>query len=446
VVQNVASVIAIAAVPGRADVADHAFDLQTEAGTSMTDTVARAIRKRRGRRMGTPAPYRALVFSVLLLAGAASAADPGGAPVEMAADPTIEMASLRQALDADPSSVAARLALARAYYAQGEYARALLEFEKVLDYDNLPNDLRGQAEVYDQAAADYAAGRKWRPFHYAESGMGSYRENSSSATDLFGGAGDYDTFLALRLGGGVNTSLGERHSFTGTLDYRFRRYDDSNRRDDSDLRWNVNVSRPVDDDNLRFGMRGRVSYRGDGQYRNDWGVFGTYRIGLGAADQLELGAEVRERRYPSGPLRSRTRDIAEFTGRWTHALANGRTSVTVGGQLTQEWATQDRPDGDGSFWGANGEIDHSFGDALGGFFWWSYVNESYDDERPDFSTDEALLRIRNDDLWNFGAGLVWNFGDGWSLRPTIEYNWEDSNIAPLAYSSTEFWVTARKTF
>jgi len=26
----------------------------------------------------------------------------------------------------------------------------------------------------------------------------------------------------------------------------------------------------VDDDNLRFGMRGRVSYRGDGRYRNDW--------------------------------------------------------------------------------------------------------------------------------------------------------------------------------
>jgi hypothetical protein len=117
----------------------------------------------------------------------------------------------------------------------------------------------------------------------------------------------------------------ERHSFNGTLDYRFRSYDDSNRRNDSDLRWNLNVSRPVDDDNLRFGVRGRASYRGDGQYRNDWGVFADYRIGLGENDQLTIGGEVRERRYPSGPLRSRTRDIAELMGSWTHSLANGRS-------------------------------------------------------------------------------------------------------------------------
>jgi hypothetical protein len=97
-------------------------------------------------------------------------------------------------------------------------------------------------------------------------------------------------------------------------------------------------------------------------------------------------------------------------------------------------------------WGVNGEVDHSFRDTLDGFFWWSYVNESYDDERPDFSTDENLLRVRNDDLWNFGGGLLWGFGSGWSVRPTFEYNWEDSNIDALAYSSTELWLTVRKAF
>ena len=55
-------------------------------------------------------------------------------------------------------------------------------------------------------------------------------------------------------------------------------------------------------------------------------------------------------------------------------------------------------------------------------------------------------RVRNDDLWNFGGGLVWGFAPGWSLRPTFEYNWEDSNIDALAYSSTELWLTVRKSF
>ena len=238
----------------------------------------------------------------------------------------------------------------------------------------------------------------------------------------------------------MNANVGERHSFTGTLDYRFRWYDDSDRRNDSDLRWNFNLSRPVDDDNLRFGMRGRASYRGDSQYRNDWGVFADYRLGFGDSDQVTIGGEVRERRYPQGPERDRTRDIAQLTASWTHSLPNGRTSFTLGGQLTQEWATQERPDGNASFWGVNGEVDHSFGDTLDGLFWWSYDNESYDDERPDFTTDPDLLLTRNDDLWHFGASLVWGFARGWSLRPTIEYNWEDSNIDALAYSSTEYWL------
>ncbi len=302
---------------------------------------------------GRPAAVRwrgMLAAFSLLLAGATQAAAPDLTKAEellQAGQPAEAAVLFEQALEADPSSVGAHLGLGRAYYALGEYARAQIEFETVLQYDNLPRDLHGQTEVYDQAAEDYAAGREWRPFYYAETGIGNYRENTSSSTAIFGGAGDHDTFLPIRVGGGWNKSMTERHSFNGTLDYRFRAYDESGRRNDSDLRWNFNISRPVDDDNLRFGMRGRVSYRGDGQYRNDWGVFADYRVRLGENDQVTIGGEVRERRYPSGPLRSRTRDIAELTGSWTHSLANGRTSLSLGGQLTQEWATQDRPEGDG---------------------------------------------------------------------------------------------------
>jgi tetratricopeptide (TPR) repeat protein len=351
-----------------------------------------------------------------------------------------------EALEAEPDSVAAHLGLARAYFGLGEYARAVLEFENVLRFGNLPPDMLDQAATYDRLAEEYAAGRKWRAFYYAETGIGTYRENSSASTDLFGGAGDYTTFWPLRVGGGWNTDLPKNHSFNATLDYRFRWYDDSDRRNDSDLRWNFNLGRPLDDDSLRFGVRGRVSYRGDSQYRNDYGVFATYDLGLGPDDRLTFGGELRERRYPRGPERERTRDIAEFTGSWTHSLPNGRTALTFGANIGQEWATQDRPDGDASFWGVSGEVDHAFSDGLDAFFWWSYQNEGYDEERPDFTTDEDLLAARSDDLWNFGGGVVWRFAPGWSVRPTFEYNWEESNIPALAYSSTELWVTVRKSF
>jgi hypothetical protein len=367
-----------------------------------------------------------------------------GQELLVAGQPAEAKLAFEAALAADPSSVEAHLGLARSYYALGEYARAVNEFEAVLRYDNLPRDLQSQAETYDRVAAGYVTAAGWAPFFYGETGVGNYRQNSTKSTDIFGGGGNYDTFLPIRVGGGWSKAVTERHSFNGTLDYRFRWYDDSDRRNDSDLRWNFNLSRPVDDDSLRFGMRGRVSYRGDGEYRNDWGVFGSYDLGFGPNDRVTIGGEVRERRYPRGPLRVRTRDIAELTVNWSHSLANGRTAFGLGGNVGQEWATQERIDGDASFWGVNGSFDHSFSDSLDLFFWWEYTNESFDDERPDFTTDPDLLLERNDDLWYVGGGLVWGFAPGWTLRPTFEYDWEDSNIPALTYSKTEFWLTVRK--
>ena len=405
---------------------------------------------------------RAAAVASLLLATFAQAAEPDLARAEQMlkeGQAAEAVALFEQALEADPSSVGAHLGLGRALYASGEYARARIEFESVLGYGIavvgpelqtldaiVAPDLQTLVAIYDGIAEDYAAGRTWSPFYYAETGIGSYRQNSSQSTDLFGGAGNYDTFLPIRVGGGWNAQLTERHSFNGLIDYRFRWYDDSDRRNDSDLRWNFNLSRPVDDDNLRFGMRGRTSYRGDGRYRNDWGAFATYSVGFGENDRLALTGEVRERRYPRGPLRSRTRDIAELTGIWTHSLANGKTSLSLGGSYAQEWATQERVDGDASIWSIRSSVDHSFSDSLDSFFFLEYWEEGYSEERPFLSTDPDVLVERSDELVYVGGGLTWSFAPGWTLRPSFEYDWEGSNIPALEYSKTEVWVTVRKSF
>ena len=91
--------------------------------------------------------------------------------------------AFEQALVDEPGSIAARLGLARAYQALGEYARARIEFETVLDFDNLPPDLLGQDEVYAEIAQDYAAGERTQGFGYAETGLGYYRGISTSASE-----------------------------------------------------------------------------------------------------------------------------------------------------------------------------------------------------------------------------------------------------------------------
>ena len=352
-----------------------------------------------------------------------------------------------QALEADPSSVAAHLGLGRAYYALGEYARARIEFETVLQYDNLPRDLHGQTEVYDQAAEDYAAGREWRPFYYAETGIGNYRENTSSSTDIFGGAGDHDTFLPIRVGGGWNKSMTERHSFNGTLDYRFRTYDESGRRNDSDLRWNLNISRPVDDDNLRFGMRGRASYRGDGQYRNDWGVFADYRVGLGDNDQVThrrrgARAQVPERSaaQPHARHRRTHRQLDALTGKWPDVAVARRATDTGMGDAG--------PAGRGRLVLGRQWRDRSLVQRLARRLLLVVVRQRVVRRRTSriSAPIPTCSRSATTTCGISAAALVWGFASGWSLRPTFEYNWEDSSIDSLAYSSTELWLTVRKSF
>jgi hypothetical protein len=287
------------------------------------------------------------------------------------------IAACGAAMAADDESAKSHLEKALADYASGDYAGAILEFETILQFDGLPPDLHQQAEIYAEAAEDYLAGRSIQPSGYAVIGFGNYRENSTSA-----GSGETDdAFLKLRGGGRLNYTLTEVSSLNGSLDYRFREYSDSDRRNDSDLRWNGSYRHRFDDDNLTAGVRGRVSYRGEGDYRNDYGLFGDYRILVDEDDQITLGAEFRRRSYPEGRLRSRSRNIAEFTANWNRSLNDGKASFSLDAFGGWENATNDRPDGDSNFYGLSPTYNFTINEQWGGyvFAWWQ--NDRYNSER-----------------------------------------------------------------
>ena len=223
-------------------------------------------------------------------------------------------ALFERSLALQPDSIEAHLGLGRAYLALGDYASAKIEFETVMRFDDLPPDLQLQAEIYAAAAQGYAQGKRLLANGYAITGYGNYR------TGARGGGPQNDGFFAARVGGNLNYELDNNYALDGSLDYRFRDYDNADRRNDSDLRWNGAVSRNVGEANWIAGLRGRVSYRGNSDYRNDFGIYGNYRLRLDPDNQVAAGLEVRQRRYPTGPLRERTRNIVELSGSWTTAV------------------------------------------------------------------------------------------------------------------------------
>ena len=56
------------------------------------------------------------------------------------------------------------------------------------------------------------------------------------------------------------------------------------------------------------------------------------------------------------------------------------------------------------------------------------------------------IGTRNDNLYEVGGGLTWQFLPTWSLNPEILYIRDQSNILAANYSSTEIWITLRKDF
>jgi hypothetical protein len=80
-----------------------------------------------------------------------------------------------QTHEADPEAdpVATHLERGQACLDQGDYAQAVLEFEQVLRFDNLPADLRQRTEIYAEVASGYREGRKRRsPMKRVHSGYG----------------------------------------------------------------------------------------------------------------------------------------------------------------------------------------------------------------------------------------------------------------------------------
>jgi tetratricopeptide (TPR) repeat protein len=354
----------------------------------------------------------------------------------------------RRSLDAAPDSIDAHLGLARAYLALGNYASAKIEFESVLHFEDLPPDLHQQVKIYMDAALAYASGDRFLPSGYLISGVGNYRVNATSGTDEFGGSDTDDNFFSLRGGAGFNYFLNEDYALNGSLDYRYRDYNNGDRRDDKDLRWNGAVNRTIGENNLLVGLRGRSSYRGNGDWRNDYGIYGDWRQVLSPDDQLNVGLEVRRRQYPRGRLRERSRDIAESTLGWTHALLHGTASFSLVASGGREFSTDDRPDGDSNFYGLSPSLNFTLSETVGGFVFGWWQRQRYNIERLNVDGADNFLGIleREDDLYEAGGGLNWQFAPSWSLNPEILYIRDDSNILAENYSSTEIWITIRRDF
>lgn len=372
-------------------------------------------------------------------------------------------------LAVNPNHAAARLDMARAYFAMGDLERARIEFEAVLRFDP-PPPARATIERYLAEIASQSQRKKVRLTGYAEATYGSDSNLNAAAT---GGSFYFPLFNAtvtsaykraeyFAVGAGVDLvyPLNERIDLLAGLDYRQRIAADKDWVDSTQVRrtdfydtrdHGVRVGlqyRPDSQDALRLTFsRNDANLNDADHYRRSHGLMAEWRRTVDSRHQLSVFAMEQRSRYG----RVENTNYAMYGGDQTIVGVGGvrvvdpahaafvYASLFAGG----ERAT-DKPvgnlDGDkriggfklGGQYGLRPDID------LSGSF--GVLTTRYQ------LTNTMFLSRRDDFVMDLTLAAPWRFRKDWQLRPQYVFTRSDSNFGAYDYTRHDFSLTLRYDF
>jgi tetratricopeptide (TPR) repeat protein len=353
----------------------------------------------------------------------------------------------------EPNYVGVRLELGRAYLALGDYARAKLEFETVMRFENLPPGLREQAQIYGKAADEYIAGKKTVGYGYAEYGFG-YDSNAQSATttseiSVVNGntlvlppsslkRGDH--YHALSLGGELVHALTGRFSAFAGGDLRGRWYNNADVADFSTLDARAGVAYSEGATNVRIGANGGRYWLDHEKTRDSFGLNADYRYLLAKRDQLSVNAGATRFRFVPEPFKVSNFDLYQMAIGWLRGAADGRGVFGLSVLAGREKAVNGRADGDKPFLGARLTAQTALSEKVVVFVLGGVQRGKYSEVNALFDTK------RVDSVYDVTAGMTWSFAKSWSLRPQVVYYKNKSNLPLFEYDRTDASINLRLDF
>jgi tetratricopeptide (TPR) repeat protein len=353
-------------------------------------------------------------------------------------------------LAVEPNFVGVRLEMGRAYLALGDYARAKLEFETVLRFDNLPADLRQQAQIYGNAADQYIAGKKTVAVGYLEYGYG-YDSNPQSATRIsevtLAGGGTLllpqtalpqgDQYHAFTLGGEIVHAVSDRVTVFAGGDARARLHRDLEPADFGTVDVRFGVGHNEGAHNLRFALTGGRFWLDDLKTRDSTGATLDYRYLAGKQDQISVGVSGSRNKFLPDALKINSYDLFQGSFGWLHGSADGRGAAGATLLAGMENELNGRVDGDKPFVGIRLTLQRALTNYVGGFLLAGAQYGEYSEVNPLFGAK------REDTLYDVTLGVSWAVAKGWSLRPQVLYMKNRSNLPLFEYDRTDVSLNLR---
>lgn len=350
-----------------------------------------------------------------------------------------------------PNYVGVRADMGRAYYALGDLGRAKVEFETVLSFKGIPNDLRGTVEQYVRAIEGKNQNHATVANGYIELGFGR-DTNIGSAYDeaqiviptigLYSPDRKGDSYSTLGLGGEISHQLNRQWGLFGGADYRGRAYQTFC---ENTCNWTTDGRAGVSYSGgawlLRAGLTAGTYNLNQTSYRDTVGATLDWRLTLRNSSQLSLGASSTQATYNfTGQTDQNTQTNAVSAG-WLTPLGNGSAVLSLNLAGGFENATAGRADGDRRFYGPRITVQKSFRPTLGGYVSLGVTYSTY-------SGINTLYGLKRDEVMNdLALGFNWTIAKGLSVRPQLVYIRNRSADADLyTYDKVDGSINLRLDF
>lgn len=375
----------------------------------------------------------------------------GFAAIE-AGHPEQAIFALERVLLVQPQQHRARVELARAYYAIGDFDAAHREFSTVLEI-NPPVNVRRRVQKYLAAITQQQQARHTRVSGYIEGGVG-YDSNINSATTdpnleipALGTAilasSDLETddeFVRLNAALNLDKPLNKFNRVFANAAIREHNNLSSKAYDTRLLAFTAGWMTNRGDDRIRVPLSGQKILLGGESYRNLYSAGIEWSRQLDRRNQWSMFGQIGAFRYADESSLDANLKLAgiAWTQHWSGAQLVWTTSAYLGDERAKDRANFAYNGKD--YVGARLGLESLRWEQHRPYASFTYQTAEYDAENPVFGVR------REDNYLEIRLGWIWKFRPSWSARAELSAVKNDSTLNLYEYDRKQFYMGLRYGF
>lgn len=349
---------------------------------------------------------------------------------------------LERVLIANPGHTAARLEMARAYFALGDRERSAREFRAVLAMAP-PAATRATVQQYLARLEGGATGAPRAFQGYVEATVG--RDSNVNAAAILASqlsplalsASEADGYFGIGAGAALSSELDRTYTVFGGADVRSRMHFDLDQFDslEADLRVGVQA-RVSPDDHLRLTLEHNEYDLDNDGLRRTQGASAQWIRRLEPQAQVTFYAQALRIRYRQEALTSENSDLMLAGLQVSRAF--GSLIASASAYAGRDDATGGRADGDRELAGLGGTLERPLSTRVQ-----AYARVSY--QHSDYRRDNTMIGAQREDRYtSVDLGLDWRVAPGWIVRPHLSREQNRSNLPATEYGRTEASISLRR--